>query len=261
MISEELQKKIDVLPRSVSDYLGSDEIIDAVIDLNEEFGLTHEQVVVINDVIYGTFVRDIKIEDVFDRIRQGLGLDAEKTKSISLVLLREIFYRLKDFFPGIDDEILRLGGEIPRGGVQTIAEQLNKREAEIEEMQKKEEEEEAARMADTTVYDDIESLMSQFPEAGEMIIGTQKAISVKTMSIEMKPMIKYWIRDYKEKMGYHQHSNLDRVQYVCHDKNTRNMNEEERYQLNMVLKSLDENIKLPYSTRRKKIDFSLIANK
>jgi len=121
------------------------------------------------------------------------------------------------------------------------------------------EEAERERMADTIVNDNIGNLMVNFPESGEMVIGSQNSISVKGMILDMKPMIKYWIQDYKEKMGYYNHSNLERVQYVCHDKNTRNMNEEERRQLNLILKSADEEIQLPYSTKRKKIDFSLVG--
>jgi hypothetical protein len=59
-------------------------------------------------------------------------------------------------------------------------------------------------------------------------------------------------------MGYYRHSNLERVQYVYHDKNTREMNEEERKQLNLILKSVDEGTSLPYSTRMGKIDFGRV---
>ena len=75
----------------------------------------------------------------------------------------------------------------------------------------------------------------------------------------MKPLVKYWLKDYQEKMDYVWHSNIDRAHYVYQDKNTKNMNEEERRQLNLVLKSLDEKISLPYSTRMKKIDFSKVG--
>jgi hypothetical protein len=100
--------------------------------------------------------------------------------------------------------------------------------------------------------------LQKYPELGEMIIGTQNAILVKGMDLPMKPMVKYWVQDYMEKTGSYRHDNLDRLQYVCHDKNTRSMNDEERRQLNLIFKSVDKEITLPYSLRRKKIDFSLV---
>ena len=103
----------------------------------------------------------------------------------------------------------------------------------------------------------IEELIAQYPQLGDCVIGAQSAISIKDMP-DMKPMIKYWIKDYKDKVAIYNHTNLDRVQYICHDKNTRNMNDEERRQLNLIVKSVDGEIELPYSTRMKKIDFSLI---
>ena len=119
-----------------------------------------------------------------------------------------------------------------------------------------EEEKERERMADTIIQKSVEELVKEFPVVGEQQIGSQNAIKLKSMPVPMKPLVKFWLKDYKEKMGYYQHSNLERVQYVYHDKNTKNMNEEERRQLNLILKSVDEGISLPYSTRMKKIDFS-----
>jgi hypothetical protein len=113
---------------------------------------------------------------------------------------------------------------------------------------------------DKIVYGKIEDLIRQHPELGDEVIGAQNSIDLKGMS-GMKPMIKYWIQDYKDKVGiYNDHSNLDRVQYVCHDKNTRSMNDEERRQLNLIVKSFDGDIDLPYSPKLKKIDFSLIQD-
>jgi hypothetical protein len=203
-------------------------------------------------------LKDIKLESLVPEIGSRMGLDEKSAKEVALIMLCDIFYPIKDFFPGIEDEILKLGGELPKGLVKGLDEQFLKREEEMEEMEAEKVEAERERMADTIVNDNINKLMANFPESGEMVIGSQKSIAVKDMPVEMKPMIKYWIEDYKQKMGYYNHSNLERVQYVCHDKNTRNMNEEERRELNLILKSADEEIELPYSTKRKKIDFSLI---
>ncbi|MFA7169320.1 MAG: hypothetical protein WC178_00520 [Candidatus Paceibacterota bacterium] len=264
-MQQELKNKIkSTLPDFVFENLYTEHTFDAngkIIDNYLRGGdevYEEERIKMMKDILGLLMLKEIKLEDLASEIEKRLQLGEKDAKEVALIMLSEIFYPIKDFFPGIEDEILRLGGELPKTMPKTISEQFLKREEEIEEMGRREEAAEEERMADTTIYGSIESLMTQFPEAGELVIGTQKSIAIKNMSVEMKPMVKYWLRDYKEKMGYYQHSNLERVQYVCHDKNTRNMNEEERRQLNLILKSFDGEIELPYSTKRKRIDFSLM---
>ena len=191
-------------------------------------------------------------------IKEALKLNEKIAGEITLIILTKILYPIKDYFPGIEDEILKLGGEVPKEKPRSLNTQLLKREKEMEAMQEEKEREEAKRMADAIINDTIENLIKKYPKVGECVIGSQEAIEVKGLPLPMKPLVKYWLEDYQEKMDYAWHSNIDRAHYVYQDKNTKSMNEEERRQLNLVLKSLDEKILLPYSTRMGKIDFSKI---
>ncbi|MDD3191077.1 MAG: hypothetical protein PHI66_05330 [Candidatus Pacebacteria bacterium] len=264
-MNQNIKDKIkNTLPEFVFDNLYEDYTFDAngkIIDgylRGENKGLESKRIDNMKDVLGLITLKEIRMDNLVSEIESRLGLDEKAAREVALIMLSEIFYPIKDFFPGIDDEILKLGGELPKIKPKTISDQLLKRESEIEDMRRREEQVEQERMADAIVTEGIESLITKFPEAGMQTIGSQDSIEVKSMPVKMKPMIKYWIADYKEKMGYYQHSNLERVQYVCHDKNTRNMNEEERRQLNLVLKSWDGELALPYSTKRKKIDFALV---
>lgn len=261
---KELREKIEnTLPRAVYDNLYEDYTFEAngkIIDgylRSEDKEQEENRIESMKDILGLVTLKAVKLEELPAEIEKILGLGEKEAKEVTLIMLCEIFYPVREFFPGIDEEILKLGGEIPEEVVRAAG-QFLKREEQIEEMQEQQEEEEQERMADTIVTDTIDNLMAQFPEAGEMIIGTQDSITVKNMPVGMRPMIKYWIQDFKEKVGYYRHTNLERIQYVCHDKNTKNMNEEERRELNLVLKSADGEITLPYSTKNKKIDFSLI---
>lgn len=265
-MNQELKNKIkNTLPEFVMNNLYEDHTFDAngkIIDnyIGDNNPQREEKIDAMKDILGLLALKEISMSNLVAEIENRMGLNETKAKEVALIMLCEIFYPIKDFFPGIEDEILKLGGEIPKIIPKSLDEQFLKREEEIEDMRKKEEEAERERMADTMIYDYIDNLMAQFPESGEMIIGSQNSISIKNMPIDMKPMVKYWIEDYKQKMGYNTHTNLDRVQYICHDKNTRNMNEEERRQLNLILKSSDGEAQLPYSTKRKKIDFSLVED-
>lgn len=258
MISEEIQKKIDLLPRRIYDIINGMDMVNVVIGIDESFKINQGQVISLNKIILSIFLREIQIEKLSSEIEESLGLERNKAEEISFILLSELFYKAHDFFPGIEDEILKLGGEIPKVKSIALGEQFAKREEKIEEMQRMEEEAKEEKISIAPVYGKISQLLAQFPDLGEQTIGSQQSIEVKNLPVPMKPMIKYWINDYKEKTGYGNHSNLERVQYVCHDKNTRNMNSEERRQLMLILKSADGEVDLPYSPKIKKIDFSLL---
>ncbi len=258
-MKEEIRQKLRMLPDFVQDSIYEDYTTDAITKMREKYlENDKEKVESLKNLIGLSILKDIKLEEIKNRIQSDLGLEDKPTKGITLIILSEIFYPIKSFFPGIEDEILKLGGEVPKTAPKRLDEQLLKREEEMERMDEQEKAEEEERMKDMIIEKPIEELIKEFPNVGEQVIGSQKEIALKRMPVPMKPLIKYWLEDYKEKMGYYQHSNLDRVQYVYHDKNTRNMDEEERRQLNLILKSSDEGMALSYSTKMKKIDFGII---
>jgi len=256
-ILDRIRKKT---PDFVWDGLNEDYATDAIIKIREDYNLEQENIDAITDLIGLAVLKDIIIEKLSSSLQKELNLDEETSKKITLILLIEIFYPIKDYFPGIKDEILKLGGEVPKIKPKKMSGQMLKREEEMEEIQTRREKEEKERMKDIIIEKPIKKLIKEFPEVGDQQIGSQKAIILKEMPVPMKPLVKYWMKDYLEKMGHYEHSNIDRVKYVYHDKNTRTMNNEERRQLNVILKSLDEGILLAYSTRRRKVDFSEIEN-
>lgn len=253
---DEFMKKISGLPDFVYKTIMGVEGTKVNGEVSEKFSLTDDQKTKMLDLISKITFKDISIEDLFFEIEKRLKVNKETAKQITLELLQKEFFLIKDYFPGIEDEILKLSGEVPKVKAKKLSEQFLKREEEMEKIQRQKEEEERIKMEDTIIERPVEDLVKEFPEVGNQQIGSQKAIIIEAMPVPMKPLVKYWMQDYLEKMGHFEHSNIDRVKYVYHDKNTRTMNDEERRQLNLILKSLDEKISLPYSTRMKKIDFS-----
>lgn len=259
-MNAEIVNRLNKLPDNLRDSSLSDKSSAAISLIRERYlSDDRDKLDKFKDIVGLTYLKDAKIEQLPLILKEALGFDEKTAAEVALVVLCEMFYPVKDFYPGVEEEIVKLGGEIPKGVVpEKITQQYTNREEAIEEMIDKQHEEEEEKKKDEIVYAKIADLIAQHPELGDAIIGMQSSIAVKNMP-DMKPMIKYWIQDYQNKVGvYHDHSNLDRVQYVCHDKNTRNMNDEERRQLNLVLKSVDGEIDLPYSAKMKKIDFSLI---
>ena len=258
--NDEMMKKVRLLPDFVYEALLMNEGINANSEIIEKYEMNDKQKDKMLDLNLKIIFKELTIENLSKSIERELKTDKETASQITLDLFIKKFYLAKDYFPGIDDMILKLGGEIPKERPKKLAEQLLKREKEMEAMKEKEEAEEKQRLADTIISKPIEDLLKEFSKVGNQQIGNQESIILKSKDVPIKPLIKYWMEDYREKMGQYRHSNIQRVQYVYHDKNTKNMNEEERRQLNLILKSVDEKIPLPYSTRMEKIDFSKMDN-
>lgn len=257
----EIRNRLDQLPDYVRDASLSDKASDAILLVwGQYLGYDEDKLNKLKDIVGLTYLKDAKIEQLLSILREAFGFDEKTATEVALIVLCEMFHPVKDVYPGVEDEIVKLGGEIPKEIVkENTTQQFANREEAIEDMLDRERGVEEAKTKDLIIYANIEELIKQHPEIGDTIIGVQDSIVLKDMP-NMKPMIKYWIRDYKDKVGIYNHSNLDRVQYVCHDKNTRSMNDEERRQLNLIVKSVDGDIELPYSPKTKKIDFSLIED-
>lgn len=258
-MEKEIIDRFKKLPQFVRDAIYEDNVKEAIRVIREDYvGNDKLELEAMKDIIGLTILKDLKMEDLVGILEKDFGYDEAKSKGIALIIFRDILYPIKDYYPGVEDEILKLGGEIPKGMPKKLDEQLLKREEEMEEIREIEEKKEEEAAKDMIVSLPITELAKEYPQVESQQIGSQESIIVEGSDVPMKPEIKYWMKDYMEKAGYHMHSNLDRVQYVYHDKNTKNMNEEERRQLGLVLKSLDEEMPLPYSTKRGKIDFSKI---
>ena len=258
--NDEMMKKVRLLPDFVCEALLMNEGVYVNLEIIEKYEMNDEQRRSMLDLSLKVIFKELTIENLPKSIEKELKTDKETASHIALDLLIKKFYLARSYFPGIDDMILKLGGRIPKEKPRKLAQQLLKRENEMEVMKEKEKVEEKQRLADTIISKPIVDILKEFPIVGKQQIGNQESIILKSKDVPIKPLIKYWMEDYREKMGQYRHSNIQRVQYVYHDKNTKNMNEEERRQLNLILKSVDEKIPLPYSTRMEKIDFSKMDN-
>lgn len=270
-MNKEIRDRLDQLPEVIRDCSLSDAADDAIYTIwKSHIGDNDAKLDMLKDIIGLVYLAEIRIEDLAMRLREILGFDEPVARESAALILSNMFYPVKEYYPGVEEEIARLGGSLPQPEApvesvqgpskqEKVLQQFTNREEEISEMLDKERQAEDEKKKDMVVYGKIEDLISRYPELGDMVIGLQSSISLKDMP-DMKPMLKYWIQDYKDKVGVYRHTNMDRVQYICHDRNTRSMNEEERRQLNLVVKSVDGEVELPYSTKKKKIDFTLVQD-
>ena len=253
---DEFMKKVNNLPDFVYDAIMGVEGTKANGEISEKFKLSDDQKSEMLSLISEITFKDIPIENLSSETEKRLKVNQEIAKQISLELLQKEFFLVKDYFPGIEDAITSLGGDVPKIIPKKQTQDLVDEEK-IEERQRQTVKEriEAEAKREKVVQHDIKTLLKEYAPAGEQAIG-QNSIEAPSVALPVKPKIKYWIECYKEATGYGWNTNMERVKFIYHNKNTRGMNEEERRQLGLVLKSLDEGTPLAYLEKGKRIDFS-----
>ena len=255
--NDDLMRRIKLLPDFVYDNLLMNEGVDVNIEIIEKYKLSDNQRKEMLNLNLLVIFKEVKIEDLVNAVEERLKVNREISSQIALDLLTKKFYLVKDYFPGIEDAITSLGGEIPKIVPKKQIQELVDEEK-IEERQRRtvRERMEAEAKMEKVVKADIKALLKEYTPAGDQAIG-QNPIEVPSVALPVKPKIKYWIECYQEATGYGWNTNMERVKFIYHNKNTRGMNEEERRQLGLVLKSLDEETPLVYLEKAKRIDFSV----
>lgn len=262
-MQEAIYEKYKALPNDLFECCISDRTANAIgLVIEKYIGANNERLEAFKELVVLAILKEFSLRRLYDNVKALFGFGEAEAKEVTLLILKEILFQSPSHFPGIEEEIKRLGGEVPQyaPAVAKSAEQFINREEEIARMQAAEEEKARQAVKDKPVWGGIKELLQQFPAVGEQIIGTQESIQVKNYPVPMKPMIRYWLEDYLQKNNYAQKSNLERIQYVCHDLNTRKMNTEERKQLMLVLKSADGELELPLLPARSRIDFALLES-
>ena len=193
-IDNNKNNRFKALPSFVLESLYSDYALDTITKIRKTYLAGDlEKNGILKDVIALTVLKDIKIEQLYIAVEEGLKLDEAISKEVTLDILCNIFYPMKDFFPGIEDEILRLGGEIPKIS-ESVGEQLLRRDEEMEAMKEMEEKIEEERMKDVIIEMPINDLISNYPGVQSQRIGSQESIIVQGSDVPMKPEIKYWLQ-------------------------------------------------------------------
>jgi len=71
------------------------------------------------------------------------------------------------------------------------------------------------------------------------------------------PSIKNWLRDYVLHLGQVGHTSVDRMNYLFHSENTKNLSSTEREKLGIILKSFDENVPLAIDVENQEVVFDV----
>ncbi|MDP2838278.1 MAG: hypothetical protein Q8O53_03310, partial [Candidatus Moranbacteria bacterium] len=120
----------------------------------------------------------------------------------------------------------------------------------------KEEVEEEKRPPAALVRMPLLQALSKYESLGNQLI-TRERIKVKSQAEPVRPSLLYWIKYYRDELGIGHHDSVQRGNFLFRSENGKHLSAEERERVNLVLKSVEENLPLQIDTERSEIVFPI----
>jgi len=208
------------LSQEKKDTLLSVEMTQKIKSLQEQFELTDLATGNASLIIRKVYFGDISPVDLNMKVQTGLSLenDSKKTESISQFIQNEIL---------------------------TI-----KPQPKVEEVP----EEEAPKHVATTIRLPLLQALSKYEQLGNQLI-TEERLKLKSQAESVRPSLLYWIKYYRDELGVGHHSSVDRGNFLFRSENGKKLTPEERERVNLVLRSVEENVPLDIDTEQSVILF------
>lgn len=230
---------LNSLPGDVSRVLGMPEETLANATLREETGFSEGDLVRLNDFYLTVIAKKNPLSDVPVFLREGLGVaDSAKLRDL-LVRFAERLSWYGDYFPDLPMAAKEWG--VPYQNGDPIIMKVRRDLA-------------AEAAAETTVSGSVSaasvkerlpllSAIGKYPKLGEQSI-TRERIRVKNQADPVRPSLANWIRSYRDELGVGYHEPMLRGKFIFDSENGKRLSAEERERLNLLLRSMEENIPL-----------------
>lgn len=232
----------------------------------DKFMLTSDDQQKAKEKMVKVLLGEININDFFDNLKVSLpNFEESKLKELALEICYHRLYPLRDYFKGIENIIIALGGKIPED-VPLFSEEYRKRKA--EKVKKRPEKENPPPSDATTTIEEpkemnivnlpIKEAVEKYPEVLKQFVSA-RPIKISEFDELVNPTVKNWLKDYIEHLGAGSHSGFQRIDYLFNSENGRRLDQVDRNIINSLLKSYDDGFALPIDTIAKKIILSKVV--
>ena len=96
--------------------------------------------------------------------------------------------------------------------------------------------------------------LSKYESLGNQLV-TSERIRVKSQTEPVRPSLLYWLKYYRDELGIGHHSSVERGEFLFRSDNGKRLSAEERERINLILKSVEENMPLTIDPERSEIIF------
>ena len=106
----------------------------------------------------------------------------------------------------------------------------------------------------TTVSLPLLQALSKYEKLAHQLI-TKESIKIKTQNAPVLPTLLYWLKCYREELGVGQHTTFERGEFLFQSENCKRLSPAERERVNLILKSMEENLPLSIDIEQEEIVF------
>lgn len=112
----------------------------------------------------------------------------------------------------------------------------------------------APRSAQEAVALPLLQALSRYPELASQQITSEK-IRIRSEREPVRPTLMHWLKYYRDELGIGYHDSVQRGQFLYRSENGRRLSPEERERINLVLKSVEDELPLSIDPERKTVCF------
>ncbi len=96
--------------------------------------------------------------------------------------------------------------------------------------------------------------LSKYENLGNQLV-TGERIRVKSQAEPVRPSLLYWLKYYRDELGIGHHTSVERGEFLFRSDNGKRLSAEERERINLILKSVEENMPLTIDPEKSEIIF------
>ncbi len=235
---EEFQELGYTLPMLVSSTKNPEE------ETKQQFIDTHDEFLKLNDRIKDKLA-DLKTAEKIKEIGKRYNLNLLQIASIARMVRNYYFGKIKleDMASALTKEM-----EATLDDAQKIAREIIRRIINDDSRERQYQ----ASLKEIT----FQEALKKYPEFQEQVI-TSNHIKLEKFPQPVRPSIKNWLADYVFNLGHKQRTSLMRGNYLFNNKNTQELNKNDRQKLNYLLKAYDKNELIKINIKLKQLIFPL----
>lgn len=219
------------------------------------YGLPEEKFSSVTLPLGAIFVGDMKLGDYPSDIAAKAGVDEGTACGIAFEVNKRTFLKFPEYFK--DAPALQHDWEKKKKPPVMSEAEAKKKVFELEPWLLEKDEEEVAQKKETAAsYEKLPLLaaLAKYAKLSEQQLSREK-IRIKSQSEPVRPSLVNWLRSYRDELGVGYHDPVLRAKFLFNSPNCKPLSSEERERLNLVLRSVEDNVPLDIDVRKMEIVF------
>ncbi len=254
-MAETLIEKARQLPADLKALFFGDEPMLAGEEAALLYGIPEEKISAVTLPLGTIIVGDMKLGEYPADIAAKAGVDEATASGIAYEVNKRIFLK----FPGQfkDAEGLQRDWEMKKKPPVMSEGEAKKKLLELEPWLLEKNEEAISQEKEIAASQEklpLLAALGKYRGLSEQVI-TQEKIRIKGQPEPVRPTLVNWLRAYRDELGIGYHDPVLRAKFLFNSQNVKKLSSDERERLNLILRSVEDNVPVDIDTRKMEIVF------